>query len=302
MYAQLNAQLADTKEKLDRLKRLKASLIPAQERLTAEAHHVQGIENCLAEVEDQIQSLESFSLQSVMDSIMWRKEGKLNHLREELARLSPEVETGERTLLELDSAVKEIEAEIASLGNAEETYKTICDQKCVQILANGGEPAAQLQDLSSQLNAAKHERQSLRKSMQIAKNLIERLRSMTKAVGRAKGKMIHGGIGAIASAAVNTVHLKGADGSIRRAREGLQEFARSIEALNVVSGCERDEELVRLGTVLAHSNADLGGGGTLSPLIDVIHQALGLVQTKLDEVEPTVASLEAQRVEIVENA
>ncbi|MEK7730459.1 MAG: hypothetical protein AAB363_01240, partial [Planctomycetota bacterium] len=86
------------------------------------------------------------------------------------------------------------------------------------------------------------------------------------------------------------------------AREGLQEFARSIEALNVVSGCERDEELVRLGTVLAHSNADLGGGGTLSPLIDVIHQALGLVQTKLDEVEPTVASLEAQRVEIVENA
>lgn len=300
MDAQLNAQLVEAKEQLDRLGNLKASLAPSRERLNVEAHRVQGIENCLAEVEEQIRSLESFSLQGVIDSLLWRKEGKLNHLREELAKLEPECRSGESALLELDTGVREIETEITSLGRAEETYKALCDQKHDQILADGGEAATRLQEIASQLGVAKNERQLLRKSIHIAKSLNERLLSMSKASGRAASKMIHGGgIGALASAAINTVHHKAAGGSLDRAREGLQEFSRSIEALGMVSGCERDGELVRLAAVLANSHADLHGSTTLSPLIDVIHQALGLVQTKLDEVEPTVASLEAQRVELI---
>ena len=303
MYAQLNAQIADAKERLERLRRLKASLAPARERLTAEAHRVQGIEIGLSEVEGRIHSLESFTLQNMIASLMWRKEGELNHLREELAKLEPEYRAGENALLDQDAAIKEIEAEIASLGNAEESYKALCDHKYERILADGGELATQLQECASRLGAAKNDRQSLRKSTHIAKSLNERLLSMSKAAGRASSKLIHhGGIGAIASAAINTVHQKGAEGSVRRAREGLQEFARSIEVLNVVSGCARDEELVRLATVLANSNDDLTGGKMFSPLIDVIHQALGLVQTKLDEVEQSVEALESQRIGIVENA
>jgi len=300
--AELNAQLVEAKGQLDRLGELKAALAPSRERLTAEAHRVQRIETCLAEVEGQIQSLESFTLQSVIDSLLWRKEGKLNHLREELAKLEPEYQAGKNALLELDASVRAIEAEITSLGRAEETYKALCDQKHDQILGNGGEAATKLQEIASQLCVAKNERQALRKSIHIAKNLLERLLSMSKAAGRATSKMIHhGGIGALATAAINTVHQKGADGSVRRAREGLQEFARSLESLNVAPGCERDGELVRLAAVLANSNTDLNGSTTLSPLIDAIHQALGLVETKLDEVEPTVTSLEAQRIELIED-
>ena len=303
MDTQINAQLVEAKEQLDRLAILKASLAPSREQLTAEAHRVQGIEICLAEVEEQIQSLKSFTLQSVIDSLLWRKEGKLNHLREELGRLEPEYQAGESALLELDAGVRELETEITSLGRVEETYKALCDQKCEQILTDGGEPAAQLQEIDSQLGVAKNERQALRKAVHIAKSLNGRLLSMSKATGRATSKMIHGGgIGAIASATINTVHEKGAEGSVRRAQEGLQELGRSIEALHVAPGCERDEELVRLAAVLANSNTDLHGNTTLSPLIDVIHQALGLVQSKLDEVEPTVATLEAQRIELIENA
>jgi len=303
MYEQLNAQLAEAKEQLARLAQLKASLAPARERLTEEAHRVQGIEHYLAEVERGIQSLESFTLQNVIDSLMWRKEGKLNHLREELARLSPAVEIGDRTLVELDATVKKIEAEVAELSIAGETYRVMCDRKSEQLTADGGEAAVQLEDLSERFKAAKNERRSLRKSLQLAKNLTDRLRAMGSALGQAKTKkMRYGPLGVIGYVAVNAIQRQSAEPVVRRAREGLQEFASSIEALNVVSNCERDGELVRLATVLAHSNADLDGGGTLSPLIDVIHQALGLVQSKLDEVEPTVASLEAQRIEIIENA
>ena len=302
MYEQLNSQLNDAKEQLARHVQLKASLAPARERLTAEAHRVQRIENCLAEVERRIQSLESFTLQSLISSVTWKKEGELDHLRSERARLSPQIESGERSLLELEAAVREIESEMTSLNHAEEFYKSICNQKHEQILADNGEPAAPLHEIAAQLSTAKHERQLLRRSTSIAKSLIDRLRSMTKASGRAKKKMIHGGgIGALASAAINTAHQKAAGGAVDRAREGLREFVRSIETLGIVSTSERDAELVRLGTVLAHSIADVGGG-TRSPLIDVIHQAIGLIQTKLEETESVVASLEAQRIELVENA
>ncbi len=304
MYEQLNAQLAEARVRIDRLAKLKASLIPARERLINQAHIVKGIEDCLADVEDQIRSLESFTLKGLMSSLTWKKEAKLDHLREKMLELMPQVETGEQMLLEMETAVKEIVAEIASLGNSEETYKTLRNQKCEQILAESGEPAAYLHEIASQMNAAKNERQSLRKSLQIANSLIGRLRSMSKASGRAKKKMLkHGGLGAIVGVAANTVHRHAAEGVVHRAGDGLSELARSIENLKLLHGSERDAELARLGVMIGHSHADLSGvSTTASSILDLICLATGLLQTKLDEVESTVASLEAQRIELIENA
>lgn len=304
MYEQLNAQLAEAKVRLSRLAQLKASLIPARERLTKQAHVVKGIEDCLADVEDRIRSLESFTLKSLMSSLARKKEAKLDHLREVMLELMPQVEIGEQMLLEMEAGVKEIEAEIASLGNSEEMYKTLRDQKCAQILAESGEPAAQLHEIAAQINTAKNERQSLRKSIQIAKNLIERLRSMSKASGRAKKKMLkHGGLGAIVGVAANTVHRHAAEGVVHRAGDGLSELARSIENLKLLHGSERDGELARLGVMIGHSHADLGGvNTTASSILDLICQATGLLQSKLDEVESMVASLETKRIELIENA
>jgi len=304
VYEQLNAQLAEARVRIDRLAKLKASLIPARERLINQAHIVKGIEDCLADVEDQIRSLESFTLKSLMSSLTWKKEAKLDLLREKMLELMPQVETGEQMLLGMESAVKEIEAEIASLGNSEETYKTLRNQKCEQILAESSEPAAQLHEIAAKMNAAKNERQSLRKSLQIANSLIGRLRSMSKASGRAKKKMLkHGGLGAIVGVAANTVHRHAAEGVVHRAGDGLSELARSIENLKLLHGSERDAELARLGVMIGHSHADLGGvSTTASSILDLICLATGLLQSKLDEVESTVASLEAQRIELIENA
>ena len=66
--------------------------------------------------------------------------------------------------------------------------------------------------------------------------------------------------------------------------------------------CERDGELVRLGAVLGQSQGDLDKENGIPSLMEVIHQAIGLLGTKLDEVEPTVASLEARRIELIEMA
>lgn len=303
MYKEINAQLTEAKGQLDRLGQLRASLAPARERLTAEAHRVHQVENCLAAVESQIQSLESFTLESLIDSLLWRKQGKLNGLREELSKLQPEHATGEQTLLELVAAVKGIEENIAELGNAEETYKSLCDQKLEAILSEEGETAAELKELSARLNVVKNERQALRKCLQIGKSLIERIQTKTKAVGRAANKMMHGGpLGALGSAAVNALHHKTVEPIIRRAREGLEEFARCLGSLEIDAKSERDGELVRLGALLGESTGELDTESGASPLFDLIHQAIGLVQSKLDEVEPTIAALEAQRIEHIENA
>ncbi len=303
MYEELNAQLAEARERLDRLSQLRASLAPAREQLATEAHRVRQIENCLDEVEEKIKTLESFSFQSLLDSLLWKKEGKLNYLREELARLEPACETGERTLLELDAAVKEMEAEIAALSDAEKTYKDLCDQKCEQILSDHSESAVELEGISAQLNGLKSERQALRKCLQLGKNLIERILSRNKALGRVENKMMHGGpLGVLGAVAVNAVHRKTAAPVINRAREGLGEFAHCLETLPMAADSERDRELVRMASVLAQSGADLNGNETQSVLIDLIHQAQGLVQSKLDEVEPIVASLEVDRTAIIERA
>ena len=309
MYAQLNAQLAEAKEQLDRLGKLKASLAPAREQFTDEAHRVQRIEDCLAAVEGQIQSLESFTLQSVIDSLLWRKEGKLKHLREELDRMSPEMETGDQTLLELDVGVKEIEAEIASLNNAEEAYKALCDQKCEQILADGGEAAKQLEESAAQLNVAKNKRQSLRKCLQVAKNLIDRLRTMGSALGRANTKkMRYGPLGLIGYVAVNAIQRQSAGPAVQRVCDGVEELCRCIAALPLRKECARDVELARLAALIDACRGELSGSklerdsGFIPLIMEQIHLATCLLEAILDEVEPIVTSLEVRRLQLIETA
>ncbi len=308
VYEELDVQIAQAKERLRRLGQLRASLAPACERLTEEARRVQRIEDCLAEVECQIQSLESFTLQSLLDSLLWKKEGKLNHLREELARLGTEYETGGRNLLELDAAVKEIEAEIAELSNAEAAYKALCDQKYTQILAEGGEAAKQLEELATQLNAAKNKRQSLRKCLQVAKNLIDRLRTMGSALGRANTKkMRYGPLGVIGYVAVNVVQRQSAGPAVHRVCDGVEELCRCIAALPLRKECARDVELARLAASIDAFRGELSGSklerdsGFISLIMEQIHLATCLLEALLDEVEPTVGSLEARRTELIEN-
>jgi chromosome segregation ATPase len=307
VFEELNAELAETKDRLNRLGELKASLAPARERLTEEAHRVQRMEDCLAEVEGQIQAMQSFTLQSLIDSLLWRKEGKLNHLREELARLQPEFEVGEQTLRALDTEVKAIETEAAGLSDAEGRFKALCERKREQILAEGSEAAKALEQLASHLGAAKNERQALRKAAQLAKSLVERVRTMSKAQHRAQNKKMYGGGGGILGSAVNalnnTIQQEGADVHVRRLREGLEEISCSILGLAAQDGCERDAELARVATLIAQAGATLNSfGGATAPLLDLICQAQGLLQTKVDEVEPTITSLEARRIELIENA
>jgi hypothetical protein len=304
VYEELDVQIAQAKAHMSRLEQLRASLAPARERLTAETHRVQGIENCMAEVELDIQSLESFTLQSLLDSLLWRKEGKLSHLREQLAELTPQYQSGESAVLELDAAVRQIEGEINGLGRAEEMYKNLCDEKHDRIMTAGGVTAEELEETSAQINAGKNERQALRKCLHVAKSLVERLQSKSRALGRAKGKrMHHGAVGALAAVAVNAVHRKAADPVVRRAREGLAEFARCIANLTVTPESERDGELVRIGAVLGQSTGELNvESSAASGLLDLIHQAIGLVQSKLDEVEPSLAALEARRLQLIETA
>jgi hypothetical protein len=309
VYEELDVQIAGAKERLHRLGELRASLAPTCERLTQEARRVQRIDDCLAEVECQIQVLESFTLQSLLDSLLWKKEGKLNHLRDELARLRPEYETGERNLLELDAAVEATEAEIADLSNAEDIYKALCDQKYTQILAEGGEAAKQLEELATQRNAAKNKRQSLRKCLQVAKNLIDRLRTMGSALGRANTKkMRYGPLGVIGYVAVNAIQRQSAGPAVQRVCDGVEELCRCIAALPLRKECARDVELARLAASIDAFRGELAGSklerdsGFISLIMEQINLATCLLEAVLDEVEPIVTSLEAERLQLIENA
>jgi len=304
VYEQINTQLAEAREKIRRLANLKASLIPARERLTDQAHVVKGIEECLESVEDEIQSLESRTLKGLINSLLSKKEARLDQLREEAGDLAPQVEIGEQMLLDMEAGVKEIEAEMASLSNAEESYKELCEKKGEQILSECGQAAIQLQEIAEMLKAAKNERQSLRKSLQIAKSLMDRVRSMSKAVGRTRSKALQSvGLGAIGNAVATVVHRQGPEGAVRRAEDGVSQLAGCIESLNLQHGCERDAELGRVAVLLSHSNGDLSAANTASsPIRDLISKAMDLLQSKLDEAETEVMSLETRRIKLIENA
>ncbi len=311
MLEDLNTRLEGAKQRLDQWRRLKTSLPQAQERLSEEAYRLRRVDNYLHEVKQQVDALESLTLESLVDGLLGRKERKLGERRDELTELQRQYDEGEETLIALEHEVCEIKEEVARLGGSETAYKSLCDEKRELILAAGDERADHLMELAAELDAVKAERHAVRTAIQIGKNLLERLHTMTNSLGRARNRLLYGGpLGLVGYVAFNAVTRHGTDTQVGRARDGLAEFNRCIDQLNH-GNSETDREIVRLGTALMDFHRELSGNrkGKLTcdmsvtlPILEHVQNTVSHLRGKLEHLDPQIAALDERQRLFVENA
>jgi len=265
------------------------------------------MEEILAELEERIQKLQSPSFLSTFTSMFSSKTENLLESQQEFEQLQSEQAEVEKALLALEATLHEVETELSQLSQADSDFTALLDEKLRLMLDAGGETAEQIRTIAADLEASKSERQKLRKVLDLGRILIERLHSMSRSVGRARMKQVHGhGVGALANTILNQVHMQGATGSVQRASQGAGELSRAIEALPVQRGNERDAELQRLGTVIAQTEAMIGGGASLFggseavvQAMEQIHNAMGLAESRLDEVESAIVESETAKRQLV---
>ena len=155
MLEDLNTRIEEAKRRLAEQQQLKGKLPSVQENLTKEAHRLRMLEYQLGQANDDLKALESVTLACLMEWLLGRKEQKLAKRREEAAELQREYDECVDIIAALDGEVQVIERQLEPLGNADEVYQTLCDEKQRLILEQGMDASSRLNDLANDLSHAK---------------------------------------------------------------------------------------------------------------------------------------------------
>ncbi len=305
MSNNLDAQLTEARQQLADREQIRQSLAATRERLGKKNYDLTVLEACLASIDADVKAFESITLSSLWDSMLGRRDSKLNEKREEAVSLHQEFEQCAADVSTMAQQVKEMEEQLSTLAEIDRTFQSLCEQKQQRIFDRGDEQSGSLRALVDDLNAFKAERQRVEKALQIGKHVQERLRSMSSAVDRARHKGVGpGGVGALVATAVTVAMQRPAGGSVDRAVQGLEEFSHAVAELSHADN-HRDTELIRLSTAVRECAATLAGQGVTGlvmdygatgPGVEVVQNALGHLADKSDELKKHIATLESERI------
>ncbi|MHC4695863.1 MAG: hypothetical protein ACYTFA_03860 [Planctomycetota bacterium] len=308
MLEDLDAQFEEAKRKLTESDQLKRRLPAERESLTKEVHRLRSLEYELEQATDEVRTLESLTLASLMESLMGRKERTLAEKREGVAKLQQQYDGCVDIVAELDGGVQEIEHQLEQLGNADEVYQALCEEKQRLIIEEGYDAEGRLNGLAEELSHARAELHKVKTAIQTGEHLLERLHSMTRATGRVRSKTFAAlGVNVITAAATSAIASQGARGSVNRAGEGLERFDRILSELDLTGGTPTDLALANLGPVISASCPELSLGGAVSgsgaaaPFLDVVQEAVGHLREKSKEMQQQIRQIDEERRTLIES-
>lgn len=304
MSEQLDARIAEVKHHLEANQELKKQLPKAKEAFAGQRQRLLVIEQGLAAAEKEIQALESFSLQSLIESFRGRKAEMLAIRQEEQDAYGKEYDECAEALEPLQARVEEIEQQLTETTDVEKEYQSLCEQKEQQLVAGEGEQSERLQRVLEFREHAKKERRVFDKAIETGEHLVERLHNLTNTLGRARTKMVGGRRPGI----IKAIARQGTNVSTDRVREGMEAFRNQLRELDLCGHSELDEELQRLVAELDVRAAELGsgrvGGRTCNmeatmPVMEDIQATIGLLRVKTDHIDEKLNAIEDERRSII---
>ncbi len=310
MSETIQARIAQARQQVEDWRQTKADLPRVTEELSQRTHHLNRVEACLVEIEEQLRALESFTLTGLFESLLGNKQGKLDRCRAELADLEKQFEEALASVEPLQEQVRLIEEQITRLGGAEEALRAVCEEKAESLMAGDGDSPRELRQLTTDLEAAKKLLRGIQKALETGRQLLKHLESLDRAVRNAKGnKRMCGGLrGAVGGLIKNAVASMGPKSAIGYVSDALQRFHRELGELPLADHPD-DTDLIRIRGELevfqARLSTELSGIAgweqiATLPIQQDVQVAQSHLKSMLTIAESHVQGLEQQRTRIIE--
>ncbi|MBI1825693.1 MAG: hypothetical protein HY287_08755 [Planctomycetes bacterium] len=298
--------IAIAKQRARALKNLNSQVVPLREQVAQKEFVVRQCEIAVNQVATQIADLESFSLESLLQSVLMRKERRLDELKEEFTRLEEQIEAAEKELADFQAQLAQVELQVAGLSGADEDYQSLMNKKCDELLSGEGDSSTELRTLIQTVDATKVLRSTLRNSRQTARRALDRLRTATTVKNRSRMGVRHGLAGGlIVGLAVEAVKRTTAAPVAARASEGLLDLLQSIEKIPIECNDPRDQHLVELTqTLRSHTHqASSKSDPARSPrIVENIHQIMANLDERIETCEAAIKMLTGQREQLLEQS
>ncbi len=312
MSDQTSTSLQEAKERLDEWRRRSAELPKLRDKLAGEEYRLGALEGCCEQIESEIAELDSATLAGFVAWLSGGKEKRLTERREESHALKQQCD---ECAANVEALVKEVEAmtgRIADMEGAKEAFEALWEQTEQQVLAAGGEAAHQLQQLVADSDAVEAQQRVLERTIQTGEHVLDRLHVMNKALGRARSKLTNfNPLGVIGAAATSAISRKGASAAISRVRQGLEQFAEHLGAVDLSEVSELDMDIIRLRAAIEGQQTEMGGAWASNPLCDMsvtlpvmelVQTVIGHLKSKLDQKADRTADIESRRAKLIEGA
>ncbi len=294
-------------QELTRQQEARRSLPSLQEKKGQLEWKLRSVESCLEKINREIRRLEK----SLIASLFGGKEQKIETKRQEAEEMQQQFDECGSELRAVEEELASVDGQLTDPHELEQEITCLYEEKARQIMDAGDETAAQLGDLDQARNGAKIHRQEVNKAERIGKNLLERLFSMTKSVGRARTKGVNSGaVGAIAATAINAVmQNQTAKPAVNLVQTGLGEFMDSLRKLQIPAEEKRGHVLEKLQQDFATSATEMAACGVsgmvwdssgASQLVDSVQEAIALLKELSKEAEREASDWEEQWRSLIE--
>ena len=311
--AELDTRLAEAQQRVGQERQVRAQLTKAREELAGEGVSLQRLENRLAEIEQSIQSLESVSLGSLWASIAGNKSQQLDQQREEFAAAEQRCEACAERVVALDEEIQALETQLDELQGAERAYEALCREKEALLVEGDSPNAEQLQGMIAAQEVIRERQRDFSKAVRTGKHLLERLHSLTNALGRARTKLNSAGprVGIVGKLLTDAVGRKGASEAVGRARDGMKRFAEEVERLDFSDDAEFAVDLAGLAASLACYLEELTSGHAVTkacdmsavrPMVNDVQVLVSRIEDKLERIESELKAFESERRSLVSSA
>jgi len=302
----LEDQLYEARERLAQRESLTERVPKLRDAVGQCEYRLRFLEVSLEHALREIEQLSSTSIGGLIDSLLGRREKKLNERKAEAQEIQAQFVECIDALKTMTDEFEQAGTMLEKLQDAEDDYRRLLDEKRHSAADNGDGVALQLAETELQLENAKEIRRRTQKAVEIAEAVRQRVQTMTKALGRAKTGMT---FGRPASALLNLAARHGASHSMKNAEGGMNDLHRAVLAIDLNPDVEIDAELLRVAADLDAARTGLVEDshgrffcvmGMASPLLDRIQEALGLLRMKLDLIEPEYKQLDQERQRLIE--
>ncbi len=301
--------LAEARRRLDAFQDMKAALPAVRDEHARRSFELNQIEARMVETEQRLQSLQSFSLTSVLESIGGQRQRKIDEGRDLLAKLDEAFQAAQQAADEIAEQIAEMERDLVESDSVQEAFRAACDAKVESIVAAGGPDAERLSGIAGQIDALRASLRVAQKAQETGRQLLRHLESLDRAVRHARGNRrmstaLGGPVGGIIK---NAVASMAPHSATRYVADGLKRFCAELGELPLGDHPD-DADLIRVRAELdvfrerlTTDHSGIMGWdqiATLSPETDV-QTAASCLKTFITDVEREIAELESERLAIL---
>jgi len=229
MFAALNEQLIQTKEKLRRRERIQARLADLERSLAQEDVRLEQLEARLKREEADVKSLEGLSLSGLFYAVLGDKEERLDKERQEFLAARLQRDQSQYAVTSMERELSDLKAELAAFGDLDGEYQTLLARKEKLLLDAGDERARQLIDLTDRQAALRSDVKEVQEAIDAGTSLLAELDGVIDALKSASGwgtwDMLGGGL--LADLAKHS-RIDEARARVHAAQEQLRRFQREL--------------------------------------------------------------------------